>query len=364
MTSDTRHHQTPRWAGAVAALAAALVIGLAAPTVAQADATEELQQAQAAVQESIAAYDEAVAYVEQIQADITANEERIAQLEEELPEMRERAAESMRTLYRMQQGSSGLIELMLSADSFFDLITTIQYLEFIQSHNTDALESLISLSNELEETKAELDEQLAEAEEALAEADEALEAAEEAYAQLQAQIEAQAEAEEAERLAAIAAAEEALEEDDEDTTFVTETGNEASVETPTTSDPTTVDPGSDKDAFIAEWGARIDSYLAGSPMAGLGEVFAEAAWTYGVDPRFSPAIAMVESTLGRYCFLPYNAWGWGSSSWSSWEEAIWAHVRGLAVGYGGQLTYAGAKKYCPSNADYWYSSVLANMERI
>ena len=115
---------------------------------------------------------------------------------------------------------------------------------------------------------------------------------------------------------------------------------------------------------VAEWGARIDAYLAGSPLAGQGTTFAEAAWEYGCDPRFSPAIAMVESSLGRNCFLPHNAWGWGSSSWDSWEEAIWDHVRGLATIYGGQLTYAGAQMYCPPNADHWYASVLANMERI
>ena len=125
-----------------------------------------------------------------------------------------------------------------------------------------------------------------------------------------------------------------------------------------------VDWNVDRETFINTWSARIDAYLAGSPLAGQGRTFAEAAWEYGVDPRFSPAISMIESTQGRYCFLPHNAWGWGSSSWSSWEEAIWDHVAGLAIGYGGQLTYAGAHKYCPPNADFWYAGVKANMERI
>lgn len=341
-------------------MVAALVVALAMPAVARADTTDELQEAQEQVQASTAAYDEAVARVEELQEKIAANEERVAQIEEELPGLRERAAESMRVLYRMQQGSGGLIELMLSADTFYDLLTTIQYLDFIQSHNTAALDELVTLSDELAQTRATLESQLAEAEEEQEEAEEALAAAEAAQKQLQEKIAAQAAAEEAERQAAVAAAQAAA----SDSTFVTESGNEATVETPTTTSPSTVETGSDKDAFIAEWTARIDAYLAGSPMAGQGATFAEAAWTYGADPRFSPAIAMVESSLGRYCFLPYNAWGWGSSSWSSWEEAIWEHVQGLAVGYGGQLTYAGAQKYCPYNADFWYSSVLANMERI
>ena len=83
-----------------------------------------------------------------------------------------------------------------------------------------------------------------------------------------------------------------------------------------------------------------------------------------MDPRFSPAISAVESSKGLYCFKPHNAWGWGSSSWNTWEDAIWDHVAGLASGYGGHLTYAAAQKYCPPNAAHWYSSVLANMERI
>jgi hypothetical protein len=99
-------------------------------------------------------------------------------------------------------------------------------------------------------------------------------------------------------------------------------------------------------------------------MAGQGRTFAEAAWNYGVDPRFSPAISNTESTKGRYCFLPHNAWGWGSVSWGSWEEAINAHVRGLANGYGGAISIAGAKKYCPPNWEHWYNSTLNEMNKI
>ena len=97
-------------------------------------------------------------------------------------------------------------------------------------------------------------------------------------------------------------------------------------------------------------------------MAGQGANYAEAAWTYGVDPRWSPAISMAESTAGQYCFNSYNAWGWGNSSWSSWEEAIDSHVGGLARGYGSSLTYDAASTYCPPNADSWYNTVLSQME--
>ena len=43
-----------------------------------------------------------------------------------------------------------------------------------------------------------------------------------------------------------------------------------------------------KEAFVSEWTSRINAYLAGSPLAGQGATFAEAAWSNGVDPRWSP----------------------------------------------------------------------------
>ena len=117
-------------------------------------------------------------------------------------------------------------------------------------------------------------------------------------------------------------------------------------------------------AYVAEWAPRIDAYLAGSALAGTGEAFACAAYDYGVDPRFSPAISAVESSKGAKCFKAHNAWGWGRSSWGSWEEAIRAHVAGLARSYGGELTKGAAQKYCTSNPSGWYANVSAQMATI
>ncbi len=58
--------------------------------------------------------------------------------------------------------------------------------------------------------------------------------------------------------------------------------------------------------------ARIDAYLAGSPLEGQGVTFATAAWNNGVDPRWSPAISNTESSKGLYCSGSCNAWGWAS----------------------------------------------------
>ena len=119
-----------------------------------------------------------------------------------------------------------------------------------------------------------------------------------------------------------------------------------------------------EEAFVAEWTERINDYLAGSPLAGYGATFAQAAWDYGVDPRFSPAIANTESSKGTDCFLPYNAWGGGEYSFSNWVEAIYAHVEGLSEGYGYTLSYSGAQKYCPPNYDTWYKNTLSEMKKI
>ena len=119
-----------------------------------------------------------------------------------------------------------------------------------------------------------------------------------------------------------------------------------------------------REAFVSEWGSRIDAYLAGSPLEGYGAVFAEAAWVNGVDPRWSPAISNTESSKGTSCFLPYNAWGWGSSCWDDWESAIREHVAGLANGYGYSITVSAAQAYCPPNWSNWYSDTLDQMSCI
>lgn len=128
-----------------------------------------------------------------------------------------------------------------------------------------------------------------------------------------------------------------------------------------------------KRKFIAEWGPRIDNYLEGSPMAGLGETFAQAAWENHVDPRFSPAISFTESGKGAVCIRPHNAWGWGAAEpnpagnaaeWATWEDAINAHVKGLANGYGYTISKKGAKRYCPPNWQLWYSRTVEQMNSI
>lgn len=332
------------------------------------------------VEETAAAYNDAVALREELEAQVAEGQARIEELQAQIPLAQDRAAEAIRSQYKYQQGSNALLELLFSSEGFEQFVATLQYFENVDRHNTNQIDELLALQEQLSQEQADLDASLEAARAQEAAAQEALAEAQAARAEAQRQAEEEARrraAEEAERQRAAAAA--SASEDGSVLTDATEQPSDGgevvndwqepaheeesggSYEEP---EPPAVDWMSDRDIFINDWGARIDAYLGGSPLGGYGRTFAAAAWDYGVDPRFSPAIAYAESSLGAYCFLPHNAWGWGSVSWDSWEDAIYGHVAGLARGYGYTLTYEGALKYCPPNADHWYNTVAAQMAMI
>ena len=156
----------------------------------------------------------------------------------------------------MQQGSGGLVELLLGADDFYDLLSTIQYLDVIQARNASAVDELVAMENELTQTRIALDGQQQEAEDEQRRAEDALAEAEQARGELEEKIAAQAAAEEAQRRAALEAAQRAREEAEraaaeraaaeqaaaealdevEEPTFTTESGTEAPVEVPESPD--------------------------------------------------------------------------------------------------------------------------------
>ena len=320
------------------------------------DIEAEISEEQAAVEQTAAAYNDAVARVAELDAQIADNEARIAELEDELPTQRASSAEAVRDLYKLQQNGGSMISALLAAQSIGEFLSQLDSLTRIFGHYSDEAAELAAMLEELEQTRASLDE-------ARVEAVEQQEAAEQALAEAQAARErAQQEAiarAEAERAAAEEAARQAEQQQQQDQQQSVDSGTALA---PPTNDG--ADWSTDKTAFVQQWAPRIDAYLAGSPLAGQGTAFASAAWDYGVDPRWSPAISTVESSKGAVCFRPYNAWGWGSSSWSSWPEAINAHVAGLARGYGYTLTIEAAQKYCPPNWEHWYSRVGAEMNLI
>ena len=133
----------------------------------------------------------------------------------------------------------------------------------------------------------------------------------------------------------------------------------------------------DEKDFVAKWGPAIDAFFVsqGAPLQGYGNEMARQAYTYKVDPRLCAAVSIVESSGGRYCIKPHNAWGWGAadsdpynlaSGWSSWEEAIEAWHYGMATSQTGLATTpsltAMGDIYC--STPIWGSKVAMLMEQV
>ena len=313
----------------------------------------ELNKAQERIEKTTAAYNEAIAELEAIEDEIEKTQEKILELESSITKQKEISSEAAVQLYKWYGNGFNIINLVFSAGSLKEFINSVTYHNRAQQAFIDELERLELMRQKLDEESTALDKMKQDTEKAIVKAEDALKDAQAARveAQRKAEEEAAAEAEAAAKAIANAQAQESA---------------EVSGANPSNSGNVTindVDWSSDKATFVSEWGTRIDAYLSGSPLAGQGRTFAAAAWDYGVDPRYSPAISHTESTKGLYCFRPYNAWGWGQYSWSSWEEAINAHVRGLSRGYSYTICLEDAKKYC-ENWEHWYNTTLKQMNMI
>lgn len=175
-----------------AGLTAALALSLAMPGIAHATSLSDLQ---GRIDQSNEAYNTAVAHATELQDQIDANEARLAQIEEELPAKKDVAAKSLRVSYKMQAGSGDLIQLLLSSEDFNEVISTLQYLEKITSHNNAAVEDLAQATDELEQVQSALASQKAqvdsEVQSALASLTEANDARDQYEAQMAAQQAAQ-----------------------------------------------------------------------------------------------------------------------------------------------------------------------------
>lgn len=330
-------------------------------------------------QESYAA---ARAEVDEATEAVAEKEEELEELEREIPEQEARSAAAARDLYKFQQQSVGLVDMLLGASSLQDFIKQLEYVNHITDANVQELNRLYDLKAQISGAKDNLNAAIAEANARVEDERAALEAAQQTQAEVQRRIEEEARAQaEIALMAEKMAEQERLNDQGEPVTpsesantgeaqapaETNDSGESADEEEPAYTEPaaaTEVVLSGDEASFVNEWAPRIDAYLAGSPLAGQGTTFARAAYQYGVDPRFSPAISFTESSKGLCCFLPHNAWGWGSASWDSWEEAIYDHVAGLASGYGGQISIEGAQKYCPPNWQAWYDRTLGQMELI
>ena len=292
----------------------------------------------ATVSEAKTEYDAASEKLKTIQQSADDTQKRLDDLNAKLPESQDRAANAIREMYKTGavDGSSQLTlaSHVIGARNISEAASLMQYDSKMMKEMSDAITSYAQQKADAESAKSELDAQLDDAQNAVNEAQQAL---------------SKARDDERASIAAKNAAASAA-------------GDESSMEI------SSVDWSQDKTAFVDEWGARIDKYLSGSPIAGTGKIFAAAAYDNGVDPRVSPAISCIESGKGRAMITSTkNLWGWGGGTMnmgSTWEQAIYKHVQGWKAGYGTTVTPAMARKYCPPNASNWYRNVVNEMNKI
>lgn len=337
------------------------------------EASQEVERANAAVEEAETdvtrtanAYDEAVAEQERLASEIKELDSEISKLEKELPEQEERSDESFVALYKIKGDSMGVVSALLSATSITDAIAMLDSYNYIISQNVKQMRKTAKMKSNLESSRSKLEEDKSQADDAAASAEQALSDAKAARQQAQENAAAAQKAEqEAEAAEAAKAEQEAKTAEEKKAAKAAKKTAEKNSESASEASATNVDWSSDKTAFVNKWTSRIDAYLEGSPTAGCGKYYAEAAWDNGVDPRWAPAISCIESTKGAYCFRSHNAWGYGGSGFSSWEEGINAVVATLGSSmYGGALTKAAAQTYCPPTWQSWYNNVASEMSKI
>ena len=351
------------------ALTATPVLSPATAFAASQETQDEIASAQKKIESATSAYSDARAKLEELQKKIDDNTASIDEIEAKLPAQQEKASSAMRDLYKYQKGTNPIVSFLVNTQSLGEFFTTVKYTNQITSSSVDEIETLNNMQSQLEKDKAELEQAKGDLETEEKNAQDALSQAQ----KLRSEAQAKAEKENAEELAKLeadkAAAEQKIQGEGVSGSNSNSQANNADTTINTTVDNSADTGNSDYDNFVNSWASRIDSYLAGSPMAGQGRTFAIAAWNTGVDPRWSPAIACIESTKGAYCAGAYNAWGWSAAgggwrSFGSWAEGINAHVAYLGRTYGSTLTPAAAQKYCPPTWQDWYNKVAAQMNRI
>ncbi len=326
-------------------------------------ANEAVDQAETEVSRTASAYNSAVAEQDRLAAQIKKLTKKVSKLEEELPQQEARSDESCIALYKLSGIDSSVFATLLSAKSITDAIAILDSYNYIINHNVRQMEHTAKMKAELEDSLSQVESDKAAADDAADQAASALESAKQAREEAkqraeEAQAKEAAEAEAAAKEKIAAAKTKAAKKKAQAAAKKEEaSSNSASVDN--------VDWSADKTAFVKKWAPRIDSYLSGSPTAGCGKAYAVAAWENGVDPRWAPAISLVESSKGAACFASHNAWGYGGSGFSSWTEGINTVVAALGSSlYGGALTKAAAQTYCPPNWQEWYSTCASEMAKI
>ncbi len=175
---------------------------------ASAQTLSELSRLQNEVTDAAAIYTEATNKAAELQAQIDASAAEILEIEQvAMPARQQKASEAVSDLYKMHSSASGILALLLNADSFDSFLSLNKYLGTIQNDNLKALEELNQLEAELNEKLETLSEAKDQADAELERASAALAQAKSSAAQMQqkANSENAAEAEAARQAAELAA---------------------------------------------------------------------------------------------------------------------------------------------------------------
>lgn len=130
------------------------------------------------------------------------------------------------------------------------------------------------------------------------------------------------------------------------------------------------------DRELEEQAAKIDAYFGkwDLPLTGYGLFFAKTAKKYGLDPFILPAIAMRETTGGKFTCGGDNAFGYGSCKihFDTFEEGIETVARaisgqheGIGYAYEGKDVRGILETYNPPSVVPTYASeVMRIMDTI
>lgn len=155
-----------------------------------------LDELQAKVDEAAKAYDDATQRVNELNAKADEQQAKIAEIQQQLPAQQEKASEAMRSQYKMQQNTPGLVSLLLSSSDFSDFLTTYQYIDAIQADNVQQADQLAKMQQELVGSQQQLEVAQAEATQEQQNAEQAMNQAQQALSDLNQQMIAQQKAEE------------------------------------------------------------------------------------------------------------------------------------------------------------------------
>ena len=132
--------------------------------------------------------------VDAAEASIEETQGRIDELERQIPEQQKRSAKAARDQYKFQQQSAGVVDLLLGADDFYSFITELQYMTYISDANTNEMNRLTQLKEEIVAEQENLKTVQHEAGKKADDARAAMEAAQETQAEVQRRIEEEARA--------------------------------------------------------------------------------------------------------------------------------------------------------------------------